>query len=286
MTMSLHIEPFYDQTTCTWSYVISDNQHQVAAVIDPVLDFDLSSGLIQSISISKIINYINHNNLALVWILETHAHADHLTAAQLLKDTLGGQIAIGQGITDVQAHFSHVFNSAMPTDGSQFDLLLSSNQELTLGNHSIKIHPTPGHTNDSVSYQISDNIFIGDTFFHPDTGTARCDFPGGDAKKLFQSLQFLLSFPDHYKLWLCHDYPNERAAVACTSVAQQKSNIHLVNSQQQEDLYIQLRQARDEGLTVPKLIYPSIQVNICAGQLPAADTNNVKYLKIPLNIKK
>ncbi|NVK23092.1 MAG: MBL fold metallo-hydrolase [Kangiellaceae bacterium] len=284
--MALHIEPFYHQDTSTWSYIVVDQKLSVAAIIDPVLDFDLHSGNIQYQSADLLINYIKNNELELLWILETHAHADHLTCAPYLQSQLGGQIVIGQGITQVQDHFSKFFNLNMATDGSQFDILLDNKQTLALGNHQIIAHPTPGHTNDSVSYQVDDNLFVGDTFFHPDTGTARCDFPGGDAYQLFNSLQFLISFPDHYKLWLCHDYPNQREPQAFTSVEQQKHNVHLLKAQGKPDEYVALRHARDQQLAVPRLIYPSVQVNICAGQFPQAEQNGANYLKLPLHIKK
>ncbi|AOE48748.1 MBL fold metallo-hydrolase [Kangiella sediminilitoris] len=282
--MSIHIESFYHKDTSTWSYVVHDEDGYDCAVVDPVLDFDLSSGVARYDSALKLIEYIKQNKLHLQWILETHAHADHLTAAQFIKQQLGGQIVIGAGIKDVQKHFAEHLNLDITTDGSQFDTLLSAGDRISLGNHEFIAHPTPGHTDDSMSYEIDGNVFIGDTFFHPDTGTARCDFPGGSAKKLFKSLNFLTSFPDDYNLWLCHDYPSEREPIAKTTVSEQKHNIHFKQSEGQVDAYAELREKRDSTLAVPKLIFPSIQVNIRAGQFPSDESNGRKYLKLPFSV--
>jgi len=286
MTAETHtqidITPYYHEDTGTWSYVVTDKATRLCAIIDPVLDFDLSSGVASYQSSQQLIDFVHNNKLQLQWILETHAHADHLTAAQYVKQQLGGKIVIGAGIKEVQKHFSKSLNLDVALDGSQFDRLVNSDDRITLGESEFIAHPTPGHTDDSMSYQINDNLFIGDTFFHPDLGTARCDFPGGSAEKLFKSLKFLTSFPDDYKLWLCHDYPKDREAVACTTVAQQKNNVHLIGNSK---TYIDIRTTRDSGLSVPRLIYPSIQVNICAGQFPDDETNGRKYLKVPFSVQ-
>lgn len=282
--MSIHIESFYHKDTSTWSYVVHDTQNGDAAVIDPVLDFDLSSGASSYQSVQQLINYIEQNKLHLQWILETHAHADHLTAAQYLKQQLGGKIVIGSGIKDVQQHFAQQLNLDINTDGSQFDILVSAGDSLSLGQFEFVAHETPGHTDDSMSYEIDGNIFIGDTFFHPDSGTARCDFPGGSAQKLFHSLKFLTSFPEDYRLWLCHDYPKDREPVAATTVAEQKQNVHFKQTGGNPEAYIELRQKRDSTLAVPRLIFPSIQINIRAGQFPDDEANGRKYLKLPFSI--
>jgi len=283
--MSIQITPFYHQGTGTWTYVVNDPASSHCTLIDPVLDFDISSGQASYNSANQVINFIKNNDLVLKWILETHAHADHLTAAQYIKQQLGGKIVISAGIKEVQKRFSQSLNIDIAVDGSQFDVLMEEGDTLDLGEYQFIAHATPGHTDDSMSYEIEDNIFIGDTFFHPDLGTARCDFPGGSADKLFKSLTFLTSFPDHYKLWLCHDYPQDREAVACTTVADQKKNKHFQQSEGKPEAYAKLRNERDSTLAVPKLIYPSIQVNIRAGQLPPDESNGRKYLKIPFSIK-
>ncbi|WP_223669819.1 MBL fold metallo-hydrolase [Kangiella shandongensis] len=282
--MSIHIESFYHKDTSTWSYVVHDTQSGNSAVIDPVLDFDLHSGESSYQSVHQLVEYIRQHKLQLQWILETHAHADHLTAAQYVKQQLGGKIVIGAGIKDVQQHFAQQLNLDINTDGSQFDILVSAGDSLRLGQFEFIAHETPGHTDDSMSYEIDGNLFIGDTFFHPDTGTARCDFPGGSADKLFDSLQFLTSFPEDYRLWLCHDYPKGRDPVAATTVAEQKNNVHFQQSGGNPAAYVELRQKRDSTLAVPRLIFPSIQINIRAGQFPDDEPNGRKYLKLPFSI--
>lgn len=281
----ISINPFYHEGTGTWTYVVVDVASAHCAVIDPVLDFDLSSGNASYDSVTPVIAYVRDNKFTLDWILETHAHADHLTAAQYVKQRLGGNIVIGAGIQAVQQHFVNALNLELPIDGSQFDRLVHQNDSIQLGQSEFVAHPTPGHTDDSMSYEIHGNIFIGDTFFHPDLGTARCDFPGGSADKLFDSLQFLTSFPDNYNLWLCHDYPKDREAVACTTVSEQKNNVHLQQSNGNAQAYAKLRNTRDATLKVPRLIYPSVQVNIRAGHFPSDESNGRKYLKIPFSDK-
>ncbi|WP_251358527.1 MBL fold metallo-hydrolase [Kangiella sp. TOML190] len=280
--MSLSIRSFYHNASGTWSYLVTDQPQRKCAIIDPVMDFDLSSGSIGFDAINPIIEIIETESLQLVWILETHAHADHLTAANYVKQKLGGKTVIGAGITAVQQHFAQVFNLDIACDGSQFDRLVSEGDRLALGDFSFEVYSTPGHTSDSIIYKIADNIFLGDTFFHPNSGTARCDFPGGDAATLFQSLSKILSFSEQSRLWLCHDYPgNDREPIDAIPLAQMKQNIHIQNAPNQAS-YVELRQSRDSQLAVPKLLYPALQVNICAGQLPQAESNGANYLKIPL----
>lgn len=283
---NLSITAFRHDDTGTWSYVVSDTAARVCTIVDPVLDFDLPSGEAKYESIDQLIQYVKSQDLQLKWILETHAHADHLTAAQHVKSQLGGKIVISSGIKDVQRRFSEKLNIDLPIDGSQFDVLMDEGDTIELGQFHFLAHPTPGHTDDSMSYEISGNIFIGDTFFHPDLGTARCDFPGGSAEKLFNSLKLLTSFPDDYNLWLCHDYPEDREPVARTTVAQQKNNIHFQQSDNDQKKYAKLRNERDSSLNVPRLIYPSLQVNIRAGQFPNDESNGRKYLKIPFSVQK
>lgn len=285
--MSLQIQPFFHADTSTWTYLLADKATNQACIIDCVLDFDLPSGQYHYQSADALIAIIREQQLQLVWICETHAHADHLSAADYIKSKIGGQTVIGQDITQVQQHFSQVFSMEMATDASQFDQLVSDGDSLTFGEQTIEVIATPGHTPDSVSYKVGDNIFIGDTFFHPTIGTARCDFPGGDSQQLFASLQTLLNQADDCTIWLCHDYPGaDREAVASVTVAQQKQNIHLVAAQNQSDDYCQIRDSRDAQLAVPKLLYPALQVNICAGKLPASNPSGANYLKIPLSEKK
>ncbi len=281
--MSLSIRSFYHSASGTWSYLVTDQQQRQAALIDPVMDFDLASGKIGYQFIDPIVDIIQSEALNLVWILETHAHADHLTAADYLKRSLGGKTVIGVGIREVQAHFSQVFNLDMACDGSQFDRLVTEGDTLELGDFQFEVYSAPGHTSDGLIYKIADNIFLGDTFFHPTSGTARCDFPGGDAATLFDSLDKILSFSEQTQLWLCHDYPgSDRQAIDSVRLAQMKNNIHLKSTQSKQD-YINLRQSRDAQLAVPKLLYPALQVNICAGKLPAKEANGANYLKIPLS---
>ncbi len=284
--MPIEIKSFYHDDTGTWSYLLLDPDQKIATIIDPVMDFDLSSGKISYQSANQLIDYIKQNSLNLQWILETHAHADHISAAQHIKKALGGKIVIGEGIKEVQSHFSDFFNIEMPIDGSQFDRLMKSGEELPFGSYSLTAYPTPGHTNDSMSYLIEGNLFIGDTYFHPDTGTARCDFPGGDAEKLFDSLQFLISFPDDHKLWLCHDYPDGREPETGISVAHMKHNVHLQQAHNNKQAFVEIRTKRDSTLAVPRLIYPSVQLNIRAAELPDPESNGRNYLKLPLFVEK
>lgn len=279
----MEVKTYFDQSTSTFTHLVWDSSFKQAAIIDPVLDFNYSSGSTGTCSADSVINDIKQLDLSLQYILETHAHADHLSAAPYLKQQCGGQTGIGAKIPAVQDVFKSVFNMTdLPTDGSQFDLLLGEGDSLALGKLSIKVLETPGHTPACVSYHIDDTLFIGDTFLAPSYGTARADFPGGDASILYQSLKRFLSFPDETRLFLCHDYPEEGVAPqsVCT-VADQRNNVHLQGSG--ADAFIEMRKTRDAQLEMPVLILPAIQVNIRAGQLPAPEDNGVAYLKIPLN---
>ncbi len=279
----MEVKTYFDQDTATFTHLVWDDNSRQAAIIDPVLDYNHRSGKTGTSSADAVIADLKQLGLSLKYILETHAHADHLSSAPYIKEQCGGQTGIGAKVPIVQEAFKGVFNmSDLATDGSQFDLLLSEGDSLEFGELSIKVLETPGHTPACLSYQIGDAIFIGDTFLAPSYGTARADFPGGDASTLYQSLERILSFPDETRLYLCHDYPEagNDPQHLCT-VAEQRKNIHLQGSGAEG--FIKLRQERDARLEMPVLILPAIQVNIRAGQLPAAEDNGVAYLKIPLN---
>ena len=284
--MNPHIEAFYDSITGTISYVVYDAPSGHAAVIDPVLDYDPKSGRTRTSSADKLIKFIHGNALTVEWILETHAHADHLSAAHYLKRTLGGKIAIGSRIRQVQTVFKRLFNleNDFPQDGSQFDHLFADDETFCIGRLTAHALFVPGHTPADMAYQIGDAVFVGDTLFMPDVGTARCDFPGGDAHALYSSIRKLLALPDSTRLFMCHDYPPAGRAPAWeTTVAEQRrSNIHILDGVGKED-FVAMRQKRDASLEMPVLILPSIQVNIRAGALPAPESNGISYLKVPLN---
>jgi len=284
--MQPEVQHFYDEPTGTLSYVVSDPATSAAAIIDPVLGFSVVSGRIDAGPAEELIEFLERNKLQLEWILETHAHADHLSAAQLLKSRLGGKVAIGEGICRVQEYFAALFNLQAPfvADGRQFDRLFKADDSFALGSIECRVIHTPGHTNDSVTYLIGNHAFIGDSLFMVDFGTARCDFPGGDAGLLYDSIQKLFALPDETILCLCHDYPPEgRSLHSVVTVREQKNdNIHVGGGLDKED-FIKLRKARDATLSLPALILPAIQVNIRAGQLPAPEDNEISYIKIPLD---
>jgi len=281
------IQPFFDVVTGTITYIVFDVPGGHAAIIDPVLDYDPKSGRTHTALADQVISFITQQKLAVDWILETHAHADHLSAAHYLKSKLGGRIAIGEHIKVVQNVFKGMFNLAadFAVDGSQFDHLFADNEEFNVGQLTARALFVPGHTPADIAYQFDDAIFVGDTLFMPDVGSARCDFPGGNAEMLYQSVQRLFAFPDNTCLFMCHDYPPaDRAPAWQTTVgSQRKNNIHLHNGVNQEN-FVKIRQARDATLDMPVLILPSVQVNIRAGEMPAAESNGVSYLKIPLNL--
>jgi glyoxylase-like metal-dependent hydrolase (beta-lactamase superfamily II) len=281
------IQPFFDDDSCTWTYLVSDPTRGVAAIIDPVLDFDPKSGNTSTVSAQSLLDALLASGLRLEWILETHAHADHLSAGHWLRERCpGAKLAIGEGIRQVQKTFQGIFNLGehFPVDGSQFDRLFADGERFLLGEIEIEVIATPGHTNDSVSYRIGDAVFVGDTLFMPDGGSARCDFPGGSAARLYRSIQRLFELPDETRLFVCHDYsPGGRAAACETSVgAERTANIH-VGAGRSEAEFVAMREARDATLPMPRLILPSVQVNIRAGQLPEPEDNGVRYLKLPLD---
>ncbi len=284
---TLSIVPFFDEQTFTASYVVADVENKQCAIIDSVLDFDLHSATTSTSSADKIIAYITKQQWQCQWILETHAHADHLTAAPYLQEKLGGKIVIGGHIVEVQKIFKTVFNfeESFKTNGEQFDKLIDEDDHLTLGNFTINVMHTPGHTPACVTYLIDDAAFIGDTLFMPDYGTARCDFPGGDAATLYQSIQKIYALPDNTRLFTGHDYksPTRDYFAWESTVAEQKAhNIHINKNISQEE-FVRFRNERDSTLAVPKLILPSVQVNIRAGHLPPAEANGKHYLKLPIN---
>lgn len=281
------IKAFFDAETWTYTYVVSGGKGSPCIVIDSVLNYDPKSGRTSTRSADEVIQFIQGEELKLTWILETHAHADHLTAAPYLQEKLGGKLVIGDHIASVQSVFKGVFNldKDFAVDGSQFDHLLRDGESLVFGELSLKALYVPGHTPACMAYEIGDALFVGDTLFMPDVGTARCDFPGGNARTLYQSVQKILSYPKETKLYMCHDYPpNGRAPECSTTVeAEKSSNIH-VHDGISEEQFVQMRTKRDETLQMPTLILPSIQVNIRAGHFPEPENNGKSYLKIPLNL--
>ncbi len=289
--MNLAVNPvvktFFDQASNTFSYIVQDPNSNACAIIDSVLDFDYASGHTNFKSADEITSYIQAKGLTVEWILETHAHADHLSAAPYLQQKLGGKIAIGQHITVVQQTFGKIFNAGtvFERDGSQFDRLFQENDEFQIGQLTAKVMHTPGHTPACLSYLIGDAVFVGDTLFMPDYGTARCDFPGGDAAVLYQSVQKLLALPDETRMFLCHDYlPAGRSHyVNQTTVGEQRrNNIHIREGISAQE-FIAMRNARDATLAMPTLIIPSVQVNMRAGQMPPAEEDGQIYLKVPIN---
>ena len=280
------IKDFFDPDTWTYTYVVYEGDGSPCVIIDSVLNYDPKSGRTSTKSADEVIAFVKAHQLQVSWILETHAHADHLTAAPYLQSHLGGKLVIGDHIKNVQTVFKGVFNldDRFKADGAQFDHLLKEGESLEFGKLSLKALFVPGHTPACMAYEIGDAIFVGDTLFMPDVGTARCDFPGGDAKTLYRSIQKILSYPGQTKLYMCHDYPpNGRLAMGMTTVADEKANNIHVHDGVTEDQFVQMRTARDKTLEMPTLILPSIQVNIRAGHFPEPDANGVAYLKIPLN---
>jgi glyoxylase-like metal-dependent hydrolase (beta-lactamase superfamily II) len=280
------VKAFFDETTCTVSYVVSDAESRRAAIIDPVLDFEPHSGRTTTTSVDALIAYAKDSQLSIDWILETHVHADHLSSAPHVKGELGGSTAIGAHVTAVQDVFKGIFNvEELAVDGSQFDHLFADGDTFKVGNIDAQVIATPGHTPACVTYLIGESAFVGDTLFMPDFGTARTDFPGGSAEQLYASIQRILALPDDTRLFMCHDYkaPGRDVYAWETSVREQReSNIH-INEQVSAADFVAMREERDSQLGMPKLLLPSIQVNIRAGQLPEAEDNEVRYLKIPLN---
>jgi len=284
MMTTPQIQDFFDPQTSTFSYIVHSGQGSSCAIIDPVLEFDPVASRTSTTSADKLIAYVKQHDLHVQWLLETHAHADHLSAAPYLREQLGGKIAIGDHIREVQTAFNPIFN--INADTAYFDYLFAANEMFQIGPLRAQALHVPGHTPADVAYLIEDEIaFIGDTLFMPDVGTARCDFPGGSAPVLYRSIRKLLALPESTRLFVCHDYPPaHRKPQHETTVTQQRSsNIH-VKDGISEDEFVAMRSARDATLALPVLMMPAVQVNICAGHLPEAENNDVRYLKIPLNL--
>lgn len=287
MKTNYEIQEFLDQDSETFSYVIFDKQTKKAIVIDPVLDFDYKSGRTSEEGVEKIANYIKKNELNLEWVLETHAHADHISGAPFFKKVFGAKIGIGEHIKTVQKTFKTLFNleKEFLPNGTQFDKLFKDGEIFHIGELTILVMHTPGHTPADLAYLIDESVvFVGDTIFMPDVGTARCDFPGGSSSQLFDSIKKVLALPDETTIQVCHDYPNEDRDYrhSVTVKEQKESNIHVNNSVIKEQ-FIEMRETRDKTLSMPRLILPAIQLNVRAGNFPPADNNGVSYLKVPLN---
>ena len=281
------IASFFDPATFTVTYVVHDPATREAAIVDSVLDFDPSSGRTKTASADAVIDYATSHNLKVTWLLETHAHADHFSAAPYLQEKLGGKIAIGADIVTVQQVFGKLFNAGteFARDGSQFDALFKDGDTFTIGNLPVTVMHVPGHTPACIAYVVGEAVFVGDTMFMPDYGTARADFPGGDARTLFRSLRRILSLPAETRLFMCHDYlPKGRTEYVweTTVAAEREGNIH-AHDGITEDEFVAMREARDATLDMPRLILPSVQVNMRAGHLPPPDDNGVVYLKLPVN---
>ena len=279
---------FFDDKTNSVSYVVHDPETMQAAIIDPVLDYDPISGRTSTESADKIAAHATEVGLTVAWIIETHVHADHLTASHRLRKQLGGKSGIGHGLTEVQKTFGALFNmtDTLPADGSQFDETFADGATFKIGNIEARVMATPGHTPACVTYVIGDACFVGDTMFMPDSGTARCDFPGGEAKQLYASLQKILKLPEDMRLFVCHDYGaggTRDFAWETTVAVQRDTNIHIGGGTLEHD-YVQMRRDRDATLSLPRLIIPAVQVNMRAGEMPPAEENGTSYIKVPVDI--
>lgn len=287
--MSVHVEPFFDPATFTYSYVVSDPDSGQCALIDPVLDYDPAAGRTSHKSADRLIAYVREHGLSVQWILETHVHADHLSAGHYLKEQLGGQLGIGDRISLIQQTFGKLFNAGpeFATDGRQFDHLFRDGEMFAVGGIEARAIHTPGHTPACMTYLIGDAAFVGDTLFMPDYGTARCDFPGGDARTLYHSIHAkLFTLPDDTRVFMCHDYKapgREEYLYETTIAAERAHNVH-IHEGVSEEQFVVMRQARDATLNMPVLILPSVQINMRAGELPPAEANGSRYLKIPLDV--
>ena len=287
--MNAHVEPFFDPATFTYSYVVSDPATGQCALIDSVLDYDPAAGRTSYQSADRLIAHVREQGLTVQWILETHVHADHMSAAPYLRQQLGGQLGIGDQITVVQNTFGKLFNAGpdFATDGRQFDRLFRDGEEFQVGNIAARAIHTPGHTPACMTYLIGDAAFVGDTLFMPDYGTARCDFPGGDAHAMYRSIHDkLFALPDETRVFMCHDYkaPGRDEFLYETTIgAERSSNVH-IHEGISEEQFIAMRRARDATLGMPTLILPSVQINMRAGELPPPEANGSRYLKIPLDV--
>lgn len=284
--MTLNVTSFYDTATATISHIVVDENARQCAIIDPVLDYDAAAGQTNTTSADQLLFHVKQNDLTVQWILETHIHADHLTAAFYLQSKLGGKTGISTGIRDVLNVWVPVFgtDADTPMDGVQFDCMFADGDDFKLGNHTITVWHTPGHTPACASFVADGMVFVGDTLFAPQMGTARCDFPGGDAGTLYDSIQRLYELPDETEVYLCHDYPKNGAApTLSTTIGAQKVGNIMLNGSTSRDQFVQKRLARDETLAVPKLLYPAIQTNMRLGDLGKPAENGLRYIKIPVN---
>ncbi|MEM7221245.1 MAG: MBL fold metallo-hydrolase [Pseudomonadota bacterium] len=285
---NLKVDSFFDPTSNTYSYLVADAATGEAAIIDPVLDFDPAAGSIGHEPAERLIDCVRARDLRVAWILETHIHADHLSAAAYLRERLGGRLGIGRGVAQVQQTFGQCFNaeSSFARDGSQWDALFADGEQVALGEQRFHIMETPGHTPACVTYVFDGCAFVGDTIFMPDLGTARCDFPGGDARTLYRSIQRILALPDATRLYLCHDYGASGRRECCnvTSVAHERAANTFVRTGTCEESFVAAREQRDRGLRVPALLYPAVQFNMRAGAYPPPEDNGESYFKIPLSI--
>lgn len=288
MTPRAEIRAFFDEATKTVTYLVWDPASRDAAVIDPVLDFEFGSGEVDTRSADQVLQLADQEQLRIVWALETHAHADHLSGAPYIKARTGAKIGIGEHIRDVQKIFRPIFNATdLKPDGSDFDKLFTDGEQVRVGGLEIEVIHTPGHTPADVSYRLGDAVFVGDTLFMPDYGTARADFPGGDARQLYRSIRRLLALPANTRLFLCHDYKapgRDSYAWETTVQAQREHNVQIRDGVSEDD-FVAMREARDEGLSAPALLLPSIQVNIRAGRFPPAEANGVHYMMVPVKIR-
>lgn len=283
----MHIVSFFDPGTSTYSHLIVDPASDCCAIVDPVLDYDPAAARIGHAGADRLIGYVRQRGLNVEWLLETHVHADHLSAARYLRERVGGRIGIGAAIPQVQRAFAELFDveAGFPCDGSQFDRLFADGERFCIGTLPVDVLHTPGHTPACVTYRVGDAAFVGDTLFMPDSGTARCDFPGGDPRQLYRSIRRLFELPDETRLFLCHDYtaPGRDSHCCQTTVgAQRAGNIH-VGREVSEDSFVALRTRRDQELDMPRLLLPAVQVNMRAGELPPAAANGRRYLKLPLD---
>jgi glyoxylase-like metal-dependent hydrolase (beta-lactamase superfamily II) len=281
------VTPFFHADSCTWTHVVVDEATRQAAIVDPVLDFDAKSGRTSTTSAQQVLDHVREQALDVRWILETHAHADHFSAGHWLKAHCpDATLAIGEGIRTVQKTFRPIFNLGehFPVDGSQFDHLFGDGERFAIGGIDAEVIAVPGHTSDSLAYRIGDALFVGDSIFMPDGGTARCDFPGGDARTLYRSIQRMFALPGDTRVFVCHDYAPGGRAYACeTTIAAQKAgNIHVRDGIAEDD-FVAVRSARDATLAMPTLLLPAVQVNIRAGRLPEPEDNGVRYLKLPVD---
>ena len=282
------IKHFFDAPTFTFTYVVHDSETKLGVVIDPVLNYEPAAGKCTTESVKHLVNYVESENISIEYLLETHIHADHLSGTSALKNAIGGKVGIGSQVVQIQETFADVFNveSSFTADGSQFDVLFEDDESFTVGKLQFKVWHTPGHTPACVSYLVEDSIFVGDTLFMPDYGTARTDFPAGSAQNLYHSIQRILSLPDQTRIFLCHDYGTESRPEVCeqtTVEAEKLHNIH-VGHLTSEEQFVTLREARDAKLSTPALLYPSVQFNMRSANFPPAEKNGVEYFKIPLTL--